>query len=206
MAARRVLLLNGITVSLAFQVLLVTGAFAIVLAEVQALTAPFIPLPEEFTDTMEGLLRVRGALEFVGAAVAICVFPAVSEEMLFRGLVLTGLLHRFGPWTAILASGTLFAAVHLNPWQFIPLLLMGIFISLIVYRTNSLYTGVLAHATNNLFSLAALNLGQRYGMETVDPRAHLPLTVVLWAVTVFFLGMAGLFLMTAGRKDSHDGF
>jgi membrane protease YdiL (CAAX protease family) len=125
--------------------------------------------------------------------------------MLFRGLVLTGLRHRFGARAGVVGSGALFALMHLNPWQFIPLLLIGIFISFIVHRTGSLYVGIAAHGTNNLLSLAALNLGRRYDLGALDPPAHLPPTVVLSALVLFTVGMGSFLRSTADSEGRSDG-
>ena len=202
LAPRRVLLLNRAGAGVLVRTALLTGVLAVLLAEVQALTAPFLPMPvrfAEFLNKMTDLLAVNNASGLLAAVVTISLFPAVSEEMLFRGLVLTGLRRRFGPAAAVAGAGTLFALVHLNPWQFIPLLLIGVFISFVVHRTNSLYAGIVAHATNNLLSLAALNVGRRYAPETLDPQAHLPTGVVLSALALFVAGMIDLVRMT--RKE-----
>jgi len=202
MSPRRVLLLNGIGAGAVIHAVFLTAVFAVLLAEVQALTAPFLPMPDQFTEflvKMEDLLTVRDAPDLLGAVITISLFPAVSEEMIFRGLTLTGLRHRFGARAAVVGSGALFALVHLNPWQFIPLLLIGVFISFIVHRTDSLYAGIVAHGTNNLLSLAALNVGRRYSVDALDPQAHLPPAVVLSALVLFTAGMASFVWRT--RKD-----
>jgi membrane protease YdiL (CAAX protease family) len=207
MSPRRVLLLNGIGARAVVHVLFLTAVFAVLLAEVQALTAPFLPMPDRFTEflgKMEGLLTVRDGWDLLWAVVAISLFPAVSEEMVFRGLTLTGLRRRFGASAAVVGSGALFALIHLNPWQFVPLLLIGVFISFIVHRTDSLYAGIVAHGTNNLLSLAALNVGRRYHLAALDPQAHLPPEVVLPALALFIVGMTS-FLITTQKRDEPTG-
>jgi len=78
--------------------------------------------------------------------------------------------------------------------------LIGVFIGFIVHRTDSLYTGIVAHGANNLFSLAAMNLGRRYGAESLNPQAHLPPAVVLSALVLFAAGMASFIVWT--RRES----
>jgi membrane protease YdiL (CAAX protease family) len=202
---RRALLLNGIGPGVVVRVVLLTAVLAVLLAEVQALTAPFLPLPGRLVETLEGLLTVRDGGDFLVAVIALSLFPAVSEEVVFRGLVLTGLRHRFGARAGVVASGALFALAHVNPWQAVPLLLIGIFISFIVHRTDSLYTGIVAHGTNNLLSLAALNLGRRYGADMLDPQAHLPPEVVLPALVLFAVGMGNFIRLTANTGRRLDG-
>lgn len=199
LAPGRVLLLNRAGAGVLILTAALTGLLAVLLAEVQALSAPFLPMPArfaEFLEKMSGLLAVNTPFDLLAAVVTISLLPAVSEEMMFRGLVLTGLRHRFGPVAAVAGAGALFALIHLNPWQFLPLLLIGVFISFVVHRTDSLYTGIVAHATNNLLSLAALNIGRRYAADALDPQAHLPPAVVLSALALFVAGMASFISRT----------
>src|SRR5258708_191556 len=48
-----------------------------------------------------------------GIALAVVVGP-LTEEILFRGIVLRGLLGRWTAWPAIVTSAALFAAMHFN--------------------------------------------------------------------------------------------
>lgn len=74
----------------------------------------------------------------------------LTEEPLFRGLILGGFVLRYGTRKAIFYSALLFALVHMNPWQFPTGLLMGAFLGWLTLRTGSLWPAVFAHFLNNL--------------------------------------------------------
>jgi len=74
----------------------------------------------------------------------------VFEEILFRGIILKGLLNKYSPVTAIVISSILFGIAHMNPWQFIAAFTIGIFVGWIYYRTSSLLLAIVIHATANL--------------------------------------------------------
>lgn len=74
----------------------------------------------------------------------------LSEELLFRGLILGGFLQRYGPSKGILYSTLLFALIHMNPWQLPIALLAGLFLGWLTVRTGSLWPAVFAHFLNNL--------------------------------------------------------
>ena len=79
------------------------------------------------------------------------VFAApVLEELLFRGIMLDGLLKNHKPFKSIFITSLLFGLVHLNPWQFIAGFILGIFIGWIYYKTRSLSYAIIMHATANL--------------------------------------------------------
>lgn len=108
---------------------------------------------------------------FVAAMVAVlCVVPfqATAEEMTLRGLVMqlvgslggesgTGVLHRLlrSPWPAILAGGTLFAVVYAafhpnDPWTVASLVVLGVGLAWLTWRTGGLEAAIGLHLVNSL--------------------------------------------------------
>lgn len=86
---------------------------------------------------------------FVVAGVA-----PVVEELTFRGLGFS-LLARFGNWPAILAIGVSFALAHGLVEAFPELALFGCALAWLRWKTDSVYPGMLLHATFNSISLIA---------------------------------------------------
>jgi membrane protease YdiL (CAAX protease family) len=88
--------------------------------------AAVIPVPE----------ILRGAFEYVNRQTAdshklmlflpVLVVAPVAEELFFRGLVLHGYARRYGLTKAVWGSAVLFAAFHLNPWQAVLALPLGL--------------------------------------------------------------------------------
>jgi membrane protease YdiL (CAAX protease family) len=78
-----------------------------------------------------------------------CLLAPVLEEMLFRGLILRGLLTRYPPPTAIVHSAALFGLAHFNIYQFFVAFSTGIVLGLAWQRTRSLWPCVLLHAGFN---------------------------------------------------------
>ncbi|MCX7950245.1 MAG: CPBP family intramembrane metalloprotease, partial [Treponemataceae bacterium] len=79
---------------------------------------------------------------------AIGIAPAICEEILFRGAVMRG-FERFGTVKAILASSLLFGLMHFDFQKLLGTFLLGGLIGFIVYRTDSIFGGMVAHFTNN---------------------------------------------------------
>ena len=80
--------------------------------------------------------------------------PAVCEELLFRGFVLNQLL---GPETrarAILVSAVLFGIFHRHLLLILPAGLAGLLFAVMVQRSRSLATAILAHFTVNACAVA----------------------------------------------------
>lgn len=80
---------------------------------------------------------------------AVVVAAPICEELLLRGIILDGLLKLYTPKKAIIWSALFFGFFHLNPWQFIPAVAIGIYIGWIYYRTRSLLLAMFIHFVAN---------------------------------------------------------
>lgn len=132
----------------------VAGA-AIVLSEVDNLCRWLLPPPRWVVEMMAEIFLVRG--RFGSMFFTIVVVAPLMEELLFRGLILRGLLGRFRPWVAVLLSAMLFGLMHVNPWQMVPTFFLGLVFGWFYLRTGSLWPCVAAHALNNLLFLVVIS-------------------------------------------------
>ena len=83
-----------------------------------------------------------------GPVLAVVIAP-LTEELVFRGLILRGLLGRWRPAMAILVSAALFALTHFNPAQAPVAFILGGILGWIYVRTRSLGLCMIGHALNN---------------------------------------------------------
>jgi len=109
-----------------------------------------LPGFEEMADFLMQFLKPD-----LGTFIAAVLLAPVLEEILFRGVILSGLLNRYRAGTAIGLSALLFGLAHLNPLQFLGGLLLGVLFGWIYYHTRSLLLVIALHAVNNLISFAA---------------------------------------------------
>lgn len=136
-----------------------------------------------FTDT--------GSFVLFGAIISL--IPGVTEELLLRGYVMTGLRSRMGPTQAVLGAGGLFALMHIEPIHMLLVLPPGVFLGYLVMRTGSLYPAIVAHAANNLWATVESAVAQAArpeisAEEIVTGAAYSPTTVGI-AVGIVFLGL-----------------
>ena len=88
------------------------------------------------TPAGQQLPSIENGTQLLVGILAIGIVPAVVEEFLFRGLILRG-YERFGSRIAIVMTGILFGMLHLQLMSIPSIILVGIIISYVVYRTNS---------------------------------------------------------------------
>ncbi|HEX5960290.1 MAG TPA: CPBP family intramembrane glutamic endopeptidase [Rhodanobacteraceae bacterium] len=93
------------------------------------------------------------------ALLVVCVAPIV-EELVFRGVLLSGLASRMQVGWAIVASAVIFGCAHLPDFQFawypVPaLVLLGLVLAWLRVQTRSLWPSITLHATNNFVAVLA---------------------------------------------------
>jgi uncharacterized protein len=87
-------------------------------------------------------------LSIPGVVLLVVVAP-LTEELLFRGLILTAFLPRYGMNRAVVYSAILFAVMHLNPYQASVGIAMGMLLGWLFVRTRSLWPCIIAHGLFN---------------------------------------------------------
>ncbi len=108
-----------------------------------------LPPPESLQKAMEKLLMIdESAVPMWQVWALIALTPAICEELLFRGLILSG-FRRLGMWPAILATALLFGLAHASIYRLLPTMALGIAFGFAVWKTNSIVAGMICHALNN---------------------------------------------------------
>lgn len=110
-----------------------------------------IPVPE----IIKKILLEMGSQTGILAFILIVIAAPVMEELIFRGIILDGLLKTYYPLKSILISSLLFGISHLNPWQFVSALFIGFFSGWVYYKTRSLLPSIIIHASVNLSAFSA---------------------------------------------------
>ena len=107
---------------------------------------------------------VPKAIVFDGYAVvltfeALAGWTPLTEEIFFRGFVLTGLVARWGVTRATIGSALVFSLFHLYPGVLIPIFFTGLLLAALYRATGSLWPPILAHAGQNAVALIAIIYG-----------------------------------------------
>ena len=125
------------------------------------------------------------------AFLMLVVVGAVSEEIAFRGFILSGLRQRYKPATAIFLSSFLFALSQMNVFQFVPHFLLGAVLSFLVLRSGSILPGILFHLIYNALVIGPGLLPQEFqylGYADASFAAHYVLREVLAGGALFLAG------------------
>ena len=143
---------------LALTAVLIVGT-VILLSDIDNLTRSVFPPPQALIEAFESIMNAAD-YPFSSFFLLVVVAP-VTEEVLFRGLILRGFLANYSKRRAILLSALLFAVMHTNPWQFIATFVAGVLLAWLLIETGSLLPCLFAHAVANGTAWLA-------GMTTVE--------------------------------------
>jgi len=123
------------------------------------------------------------------AIVVLCILPAVIEELLFRGLILKGLMP-MGKVVAIIASAVLFSLFHGTPDQTIHQLILGLVCAIVVIKTGNLVYGMVLHFLNNFIVLTAYTFfGSALQSITWNPIAIIVTVILAGLGTLMLVGL-----------------
>jgi hypothetical protein len=114
------------------------------------------PKPTSMKETNDGLIGGSIWLTFL----AVVVVGPLTQELLFRGVILQGFLRNYNRRKAIIASALLFALFHLSPWQFPLAFLLGVVLGWWLVVTGSLLPCLLGHALANSLTLLVSVVGR----------------------------------------------
>lgn len=91
--------------------------------------------------------------EIIINIIVMCCFPAIFEEILFRGILLDELTKRYSCVKASVITSAIFAILHLDAASFLPQFVLGLFLCYITFSAKSVLLPMVAHFSNNLFSI-----------------------------------------------------
>ena len=119
------------------------------------LSRAFLPIDEALVQTVADLVRAEGLFSWLIRLAGIGVGAALSEELLFRGVILTG-LRPLGRGGALVVSALLFTVMHglLLPNYFVAGLVLG----LAAMATRSILVPISIHLFHNIAALLLFNL------------------------------------------------
>jgi uncharacterized protein len=160
------------------------------------------PIKKMFEELMKVMLHADSPLELTFVILVVAVVPSIVEELLFRGLIQKTFERLMSPVVAAVLAGTIFGLYHMNPFEIVPLIGLGVFFGLLRYRSQSLLLPVAAHFFNNLMAV----LANFYGLQddslltTTKTMSEVPVTIFEMVVFAALFGVA----FVAYLRLTHD--
>jgi len=154
------------------------------------LTQYFFP---DIGKTADALTKLGTSVSPAMAVLIIAVLPAVCEETLHRGFILSSLKPIKSTVAIVLLGGLLFGVFHLDPYRFVPTMMLGCAFTYIALKTESMVLTMIFHFINNLLSVISMFMTERYVGSTAEVYAELNLGSVI-GVGLVYLALGGVLI------------
>jgi membrane protease YdiL (CAAX protease family) len=170
------------------------------LVELSAILSDLFPplaLDDETIRGIERMTRIDGPVRAITVPLAVVVIAPLTEELLFRGLLLPALRAQLGTAGAIAVTGLLFGIFHVLPLVVVYAAIAGVVLGAIFVRTRSVLAPIAFHAAfNSVPLLLPAELVAIPGLNGQDGE-HLPVALVASGAIGAALSLALLWRATA---------
>ena len=111
------------------------------------------PAKRMLEETSRILVSASSVPELLFVVLVVAITPAIIEELLFRGAIQSSFERRVAPLRAAIWTGVIFGLFHFNPFQIVPLILLGCFFGILRMRSQSMIIAMTVHFLNNALAV-----------------------------------------------------
>ena len=194
-SARQLFYLRGFPPGQVLPMLVMMLGLIVVVSELDNILQRFLPIPDWFIEMLSELGLGEGFA--LGTFIVLVVVAPLTEEPIFRGIMLHGFVRNYGTKWSVFGTAFLFGAIHMNPWQFLGAFILGLFFAWWTLRTKSILPALLGHALNNgmvVFTADVLNV-EIQGFNTLEEGVH--------ANQPWWFTLTGVVLLLVGASILH---
>jgi membrane protease YdiL (CAAX protease family) len=119
---------------------------ALLLHPIERLLTGLLPVPHLLRSVFSSIVNPK---DILGSIFLAFIVAPIGEEILFRGVMLRGFWTVYGKVRGVFFTALLFGLVHLNPYQFVSGLLLGVFLGFLFVQSDSIVPPIVAHAVYN---------------------------------------------------------
>ena len=141
-----------------------------------------------------------------GLFLAYCVFPAVCEELFFRGLVLSE-YRPYGSLNAVAISALYFTMVHFSKEGFVLYLLAGLLLGAVTAVCRTVYPAMALHMAYNIFFLYGDSgfVGKITNNTSMEFFGFVIVSLLLLSFFLMFSRLEHIYYAYAEKKQADSG-
>jgi membrane protease YdiL (CAAX protease family) len=132
--------------------LLSLASLFVVVSDLSGYMHQLWPRPEFWQEAILRFYVAETWPEYLFRLFAAGILAGFCEEFAFRGFLQTIFTQRLGRDVGILLTSFLFALIHLDPWNFLSLFLLGLFLGYLVCLAGNLWIAIFIHFLFNSVS------------------------------------------------------
>lgn len=161
-------------------------------------------MPDRNNAVNLGFEDILDGVPFVGALILIALMPAVCEELMFRGYMLTAFKNRMKLPVAVIIVSVFFGMTHMSLIRLLPTTILGIALAYAILNSESIMCSALMHFINNGFSVFLMYYGDKIP-ALADEKMTKPAVIVMLIIAVICIPVGVILLKKqSGAVDSVD--
>ncbi|MBC7866442.1 MAG: CPBP family intramembrane metalloprotease [Gloeobacteraceae cyanobacterium ES-bin-316] len=190
---------NGWQILVGFFIILFANLLASPLADLTKFVLSNFPsfnayaqnLEDLYNEQVLALSNLKSWGEFILAVFIMAFFPALFEELFFRGAMQNLFVKWWKkPLLAIMVTSLIFSLIHYSVYLFLSRAVLGFVLGLLYYKTKNIWVNIVAHFLNNTIAVAQLfylsGRKEKLAVDKLDPEVPWWLGLVS-LVVVYFL-------------------
>jgi hypothetical protein len=188
---------NGWQILVGFFIILVANLLASPLADLSKSVVAHFPnfniyaknLEDLYNEQVLALSNLKSWPEFILAVFIMAFFPALFEELFFRG-AMQNLLQKWWkkPLAAIIVTSLIFSLIHFSVYLFLSRAILGFALGYMFYQTKNIWVNIVAHFLNNAIAVSQLfylsTRNEKLAVDKLDP--EVPWWLGLISVVILF--------------------
>ena len=147
----------------------------------------FIEAPKYVID-LNGVLKPESLSGYLLLFIAVVIIAPLGEELLFRGFFQKVLEDNWKDITrSVLVTALIFSFIHMNPFWFAQIYILGILLGFLAWKTNSIIPPLILHSLNNLIALV-LSFTTNNETSFYLYKGHVSPWILLLAIIIVYTG------------------
>jgi membrane protease YdiL (CAAX protease family) len=168
--------------------------------ELDRLINLIIPAPE-FMGEIADALQISSAEDFFVLFLGAVIAAAFIEESIIRGFLQNSLEKHQDVTRAVIYASLAWTIIHGMLYWAIQIFILGIFLGILAWRSNSILPSVIGHATNNAAALLFYNTNQEKLAGIYLWGDHVSPLIILLALVGVALGLKTFYKWYGNKPD-----
>ncbi len=190
--------LSTFQIVIAFAIIFAANIFAGPFADISKAIVSNFPslnalakqLENAYNEQVLAISNLKSWGEYITALFIMAFFPAMFEEVFFRGAVQNLLVKWWNkPLLAILITSIFFSLIHMSIYLFLSRIVLGFVLGLLYFKSKNIWVNIIAHFLNNAIAVTALfymsRNSSKVDISKLDPRIDWWLGIVGLGALVF---------------------
>lgn len=173
-----------------------------IVAHFPSLNAIAKNMEDTYNEQVNMLSHLNGISDLLLAIVIMAFFPALFEELFFRG----ALQQLFSKWwrkpiLAIIVSSLIFSLIHMSVYLFISRFVLGFALGMMYHITKNIWVNTIAHFLNNTIAVFQMymlsNAKEKIDVSKLDPKVDWWVGVIALVILIVLF----VFLKKHSKKE-----